>query len=337
MGKRLMLWICALLLLCACAWAQADEEAVIFVRDGSKLHLRAEPSTDAPSLGLFFTGTQVVCLSPISDEWVSVRIGAQTGYMKGKYLRPGSDAQWIISEAPMAYVSASGTVNLRSGPSAEAKQVATIRSGRTLLILGETKNRWYYVKHEGKTGYVSAKLVELLYDAENHADSKAEWKQIYRRWIQENDQEGFLYDLIFVNADDVPELAVDTQSEAGGCRILTVQNGVMDELMLRRRGFGYIARANLLCNSDGLMDSYFDDVYVIEDGRWTRIAAGEYFGYNGGWDEASGRYVCASYLWNGEGMTMEAYLDALDAVFPRERAVKAAFEDDSERMLKELK
>ena len=336
MAKRFGLWVCMLLLLCACAWAQADEEAVIFVRDGSKLHLRAEPTTDAPSLGLFYTGTQVVPLSPISDEWVSVRIGSQTGYMKGEYLRPGGDAKWIISEAPMGYVSSAGTVNLRSGPSAEATQLGTIRPGRTLLILGETKNRWYYVKAEGKTGYVSAKLIDLLYESER-VEGSEDWKQIYRNWIRRNDQKGFLYDLIFVNEDDIPELAVDTQSEAGGCRILTVQNGVIDELMLRRRGFGYIEKENLLCNSDGLMDSYFDDVYAIENGKWERLAGGEYFGYNGGWDEASGRYVCQTYLWNGVSVTQEAYLNALDAVFARRLAVGAAFEYDAERMLKELK
>lgn len=135
---------------------------------------------------------------------------------------------------------------------------------------------------------------------------------------QENRGEG--YALIFVNDDDVPELVVDSGVEAGGCRIVTWSDGALDVLQTDRRGFTYLERENLLCNADGLMGYYYDVVYSIRNGRWKRIAGGEYQDPVEDADMVQGRYVCRTYLWNGESVTMEAYLDALHAVYPQERA-----------------
>ena len=80
--------ICALLLaaaLCICAaCALADDygDAVIDAGNSNRLHLRAEPSTEAESLGLYFTGTEVECRSDPAKEWVEVKIGRVRGYMK---------------------------------------------------------------------------------------------------------------------------------------------------------------------------------------------------------------------------------------------------------------
>ena len=124
-----------------------------------------------------------------------------------------------------------------------------------------------------------------------------------------------------MNDDDVPELVIDSGVEAEGCRILTYANGQVNVLTTRRLGFTYIHRGNRLCNADGSMDQYFDDVYEIRNGRWVCVARGEYYGYLSGWSDVIGRYICRNYVWNGQQTTIDQYLIGLSAVYDNQRAV----------------
>ena len=83
----------------------------------------------------------------------------------------------------------------------------------------------------------------------------------------------------------------------------------------KRLGFSYIERENLLCNSDGNMDHYYDVVYRLENGRLVQAAAG----YYGAEDNSAVRYdenqePVYQYQWNGAVMTREEYNKALNAV-----------------------
>ena len=46
------------------------------------------------------------------------------------------------------------------------------------------------------------------------------------------------------------------------------------------------------------MDYYYDIIYEIRNGKWVRIAHGEYYGYKEGWSDVLGRYICENYVWN---------------------------------------
>ena len=166
--------VVCLLLLCVCGAVRAEEKAIVFVEMSSALHLREAPSAQSPSMGLYFTGTEVTCLSALSEDWVHVLMGAVSGYMKREYLRPQEDGAWIISEHLLGFVKASHAINMRSGPSAEYEHLGTIEPERSVAVLGETDNHWYYVRYEGKYGYVSAKLVELQERAEQQENEKDE-------------------------------------------------------------------------------------------------------------------------------------------------------------------
>ena len=149
-----------------------------------------------------------------------------------------------------------------------------------------------------------------------------EWKQAYIDYIMELDGEQWQgYNLIYIDNDDIPELVMIGNSEAVGCSIAGYAQGQVRESRLDRLGFSYIEKENLLCNSDGNMDSYYDIVYRLEDGRLVQAAAG----YYGAGDNSKVQYdenqnPVYQYQWNGVVMTKEEYDKALNAVYDTSRA-----------------
>ncbi len=161
--KKAMMLVMALLLCMSAGSALAAKygEAVIDGRSASRVHLRERATVKSDSMGLFYTGTQVDCLSDPDDEWVHVRVGLEEGYMMGKYLRTGSRADRVVPAHPTGYVDVKNYIRLRRGPSTEYKMLAALQAGTEVTILGETDNHWYYVDVDGEDGYVSAKLITL--------------------------------------------------------------------------------------------------------------------------------------------------------------------------------
>ena len=73
----------------------------------------------------------------------------------------------LISGAALAEVKTTGTVWMRSGPSLNDTQVTSVREGKTLEYLGESREdergvAWYKVSFNGKTGWVSSKYGKLI-------------------------------------------------------------------------------------------------------------------------------------------------------------------------------
>ena len=116
-----------------------------------------------------------------------------------------------------------------------------------------------------------------------------------------------------------------TGAEAGGCQILTYGTAGLQVLQTQRLHFTYVKRGNLLCNSDGHMDSYYDYVYTIRDGRWQCIAKGLSWGHQGGFNEVLGRYICQNYQWNDRMVSIAEYLNALSQVYPSQQEIEPLF------------
>lgn len=158
--------IIVLALLCAVCWAawtpgaaaqSAGVHATVDGGDADRVHLRASPSAQADSKGLYFTGTQVFCPQGVSQGWTRVVAGAEEGYMMTSYLR--TDGASVQPRQPQGVVRASGWVNLRGGPSLDAQALARLEDGDGVTILGETAGHWYYCTAGGVTGYVKADYV----------------------------------------------------------------------------------------------------------------------------------------------------------------------------------
>ena len=166
MKRTISLLLC---LLCALAAlspgiAETNAQLVCATLDGAdsdRVHLRAGPSTKAASLGLYFTGTPLLCEAGSIGEWTRVIIGAESGYIKSEFLRWGEDQQHVQSKLPLGEVKPTGWVNLRSSPSLDAGIEEKLFPGDTMCILGETASHWYYVQTSGHVGYASAKYIRM--------------------------------------------------------------------------------------------------------------------------------------------------------------------------------
>lgn len=345
MKKVLVLLLSAVLCLCAaCALAGDYGEAVIDAGNADRVHLREEATTESRSLGLYFTGTKVECKSSPRGDWVDVKIGRERGYIKSRYLKTGNAADRVTPRFKKGTVTAKNWGRLRAGPSTEYNFICKVNNGQTVTIMGETAEHWYYVKAGKEIGFISSSLVRMGTEATGQSgpsgasssSNTSDWRRTYWSWVSQNGQASYRYSLIDVNRDSIPELAVDTGIEADGCRILTFSNGRLGKLQTRRRGFTYIPGGNRLCNADGSMDYYYDDVYTLENGAWRCVASGEYYGYKDGWSEAQGRYICQTYVWNGTPTSMEEYLLALERVYPQSAAVSPMFEYSHDAILNVL-
>lgn len=147
--------------------------------------------------------------------------------------------------------------------------------------------------------------------------SVSSWKQAYIGLLQSQDSGRWQgYNLIYVNDDAIPELVEIGNDEATGCKIVSFADGAADETQLSRLSFSYIERRNLLCNSEGNMDCYYDIVYSMESGRLIPIASG----YYGAEDNSNVQFddegnPIYQYKWEGVMMTREEYNQAFRAVY----------------------
>lgn len=126
-----------------------DYNLVINPIAGDRLNLRARPSTDAPSLGKFYTGAVVSVEGGSSDEWQKVSVGGLTGYMMCYYLAPVSIDEVINYDdmPPMATINTACTSQSRlDGKSVPVNSYA---SGTQVLLLGVRADGMALVKPRG--------------------------------------------------------------------------------------------------------------------------------------------------------------------------------------------
>lgn len=152
-----------------------------------------------------------------------------------------------------------------------------------------------------------------------------DWKKAYVDYLEQvSDTEGQQgYTLIYLDKDDIPELVEVGKSEATGVRIVNYADGSVHVNGLNRLYFTYIEGKNLLCNSDGVMDSYYDYIYSIVDGELTLVAQGHY----GAKDGTSLRFdkdgmPIYTYDWNGEDVSAEEYKADFEKVYDSSAAVE---------------
>lgn len=147
------------------------------------------------------------------------------------------------------------------------------------------------------------------------------WQQAYIDCISPSDDPVEEYNLIYLNDDEIPELVVIGNCEAAGCRIVSFCDGKIYQNQLNRLYFSYIEGENLLCNSEGNMDCYYDLVYSLGKQGLEPVAEG----YYGAEDNSNVQYDASGepiyyYEWNGTRMTKEEYAKALNSVYDMSKA-----------------
>lgn len=172
------------------------------------------------------------------------------------------------------------------------------------------------------------------------------WKQVYLDYLDTlAGARDCAYSLIYVDDDEIPELAVDCGFDGGyaridgGCRaVLTCHGHVLDEWNPLRSRFTYIERGNRIChvsNSYGENErTHSDIVFEIQDGKWVCVDGGRYsecadtsslsaklalwFG-----DDDYDWKLVREYSWgNTEERVSEAeYNTRLNAIYPEEQRI----------------
>lgn len=141
---------------------------------GKRVQLRAAPSDDARSLGLYYTGVPVSVFGT-SGEWTQVLIGSgaegltRIGYIQTQYL--DADVDWSLKESEIAYAridSAQGEVTVYENPSDKAKPQGPLRNGALVWVLADAGG-WCHITTENMSGYVRADALRLLEERYTYA------------------------------------------------------------------------------------------------------------------------------------------------------------------------
>ena len=137
----------------------------MYIQTGNtgRLHLRALPSADSQSLGLFSNGTPVLVES-ISGNWALVQVYGQRGYMSLSCLSSVPPTNPTVTPVPTEYTTLyvqtgnSGKLHLREYASQNARSLGLFPNG-TLLYAVDMGNGWSYVTVNGLTGYMMNKFL----------------------------------------------------------------------------------------------------------------------------------------------------------------------------------
>ena len=186
--KRLLILVFVLMLNATCALAWHD---VYYIDGGNsdRVHLRQSPSQSAKSLGLYFTGTDVMVVDWY-DEWAHVVIGDVSGYMMSKYLTETKRA--CLGPLKMVNNPSSTWVNLRTSPSMNASIALCPDNGTSVRVLGETADGWSYVECQGIKGYMRTELLsataEKIISQKTTVLSDMGWNSYIHRYVAPNGQ-----------------------------------------------------------------------------------------------------------------------------------------------------
>ncbi len=167
-----------------------------------------------------------------------------------------------------------------------------------------------------------------------------EWKQGYLNYLDTLDgADSCAYSLIYVDDDEIPELAVEHRLDGGrtsvdgGCRVLlTFHDGLLDQWEPLRSRFTYIEGENLICKITNNVDVNerfcYNTVYTIQDGKWVSVGGGGYresvdtsvlpvkMAMLFGSDIDGEKYLIQEYSWGDESVSGEEYAARLNAIYP---------------------
>lgn len=136
-----------------------------------KVNLRSQPSTSAPIITSYATGTKVRVLAH-SATWDRVQVNGNTGYMMTKFLStsaPAPTAVPVVTAPPAsgytAYVvSANGKpVNMRKG-AGNYSVITSVPYGSAVTVL-KHDTKWDKISYGGKTGYMENRFLQLAIPA----------------------------------------------------------------------------------------------------------------------------------------------------------------------------
>jgi len=113
----------------------------------SRVNLRAEPSTEAASITLVNSGTNVDVLIHNPAGWSKVTVGGSTGFIRSDFLK------FTIGGSAATFSTTAG-VNVRSSASTASNVVTTVARGTSIEVLEHDPAGWSRVKVNGTNGFI---------------------------------------------------------------------------------------------------------------------------------------------------------------------------------------
>ncbi|CRZ33645.1 SH3 domain-containing protein [Herbinix hemicellulosilytica] len=127
------------------------------------VNIRSEASTDSKILGKLYNNGTATILG-IEGEWLKIKSGDVTGYIKSEYLITGLQACELADEVKtkLATVKAR-TLNVRSKADINSSVVTQVPQGDRFEVLAEYED-WIKISLGDKIGYVSSDYVDIKTD-----------------------------------------------------------------------------------------------------------------------------------------------------------------------------
>ena len=153
------------------------------------------------------------------------------------------------------------------------------------------------------------------------------WKSTYLNIIESRPEFDSTYDayaLVYVDADDIPELYVLGSCEAEGDIIYSYKNGnIFEQRLARMAGGKYIERSGKIINQNGHMGGYYDYVYVLDNSGFTQTLNAVYTErYE---DTGNGDFsvnIIREYFINGESVSENDYNYAINSSFDFSQSIE---------------
>lgn len=220
----------------------------------------------------------------------------------------------------------------------ELSSMALISEGTTTVVrMDDAYDRLECPEgaNKGTASDAQSQEKEVVQNESSGATTSA-WAQVYRDYIQEGKNWNSAsvakeceYCLFDANGDGIPELCITGPNAAAGRFLCTYANGNIDSAYLNGNGWiSYIPGKNLILDSGGHMDSYYDTIYRIEAGHLVVVNSG----YYGAEDNCNVQcdendHPIYQYFWNDKEVSEAIYFEQLNSIFPSDKAVGDDYED----------
>lgn len=184
------------------------------------------------------------------------------------------------------------------------------------------------------------KLTEDSTDS-HRSDTDLNWKEAYISFINDNydSNEDTEYTLIYLDADDIPELFIRNSCEADGELVATYFKGRVVSKELSRIGSQYIENEGLIYTDTGHTDLYPVTVTQLKNGKFTNIAAGKKFVSEEDlkkMNEDENYPYTLTYQWGGKIVTEDEFRDKLAAVYDLKKSIYPEYLISYDQMIEKL-
>lgn len=195
------------------------ESTLVMAKVNEYANIRKDPDQDSEKVGVLYKdcGADIV---ERNDEWVMIKSGDVTGWIRSDYLYFGKEAEELARDVGVltAYANTE-TLRIRKEPNMETGIVGLLAEGQAVEAIAE-EGDWVKVSYEGTTGFVAAEYVRVefgLDTAESIEEIRArEEAERARAAAEAEAKRKQQKEAVLASASELDILAALIQCEAGG-------------------------------------------------------------------------------------------------------------------------